>query len=112
MYLVYSVTSFAARTGVNCTLKIFKDKSKSKSKQQLYWCKRKVFKISGGREVFQITFQVNYIKRLQFNIYAFKGIKTRIHFFLPHILGVDQNLEVVFFLLLVFIIGKSEKVIY
>ena len=25
-------------------------------------CKRRVFKISGGREVFQITFQVNYIK--------------------------------------------------
>ena len=63
LYLVYSVTSFAARTGVNCTLKIFKDKSKSKSKQQLYWCKRRVFKISGGREVFQITFQVNYIKK-------------------------------------------------
>ena len=60
--LVYSVTSFAARTGVNCALKIFKDKSKSKSKQQLYWCKRRVFKVSGGREVFQITFQVNYMK--------------------------------------------------
>ena len=45
-------------------------------------------------------------------MYAFKGIKTRIQFFLLHILGVDQNLEVVFFLLLVFIIGQSEKVIY
>ena len=49
---------------------------------------------------------------LQFNINAFKGIKTRIHFLLLLILGVDQNLEVVFFLLSVFIIGKSEKVIY
>ena len=29
LYLVYSVTSFAARTGVNCTLKIFKDNLKT-----------------------------------------------------------------------------------
>ena len=28
LYLVYSVTSFAARTGVNCAIKIFKDNLK------------------------------------------------------------------------------------
>ena len=29
LYLVYSVTSFAARTGVDCALKIFKDNLKT-----------------------------------------------------------------------------------
>ena len=49
LYLVYSVTSFAARTGVNYALKIFKDNLKT-SPNNNYRCKRRVFKISGVRE--------------------------------------------------------------
>ena len=49
LYLVYSVTSFAARTGINYALKIFKDNLKT-SPNNNYRCKRRVFKISGVRE--------------------------------------------------------------
>ena len=56
LYLVYSVTSFAARTGVNCTLKIFKDNLKTSPNNNSIGVSAKFSKFLGG-EKRQVVFQ-------------------------------------------------------
>ena len=92
LYLVYSVTSFAARTGVNCTLKIFKDKSKSSSNNNSIGVSAEFSKILGERSI--PNYLLSKLHRKGYNlIYTLlKGSKLESTFFLLHILGVDQNL--------------------
>ena len=89
LYLVYFVTSFAARTGVDCALKIFKDNLKTSRNNNSIGLSAEFSKFLGERNISNYLSSNLHKKRLQFNINTFKGIKTRIHFFLLHILGLD-----------------------
>ena len=50
LYLIYSVTSFAARTGVDCALKIFKDNLKTSPNNNSLGVSAEFSKFLGGEK--------------------------------------------------------------